>query len=580
MVKKKETDAANVAGAEGKAPRRNKLAREEAAAHSFGDLLEEDEEGRTALHECTQEQLDMHEASQDISRDETMLARGYMSLLQGKRSQNSGDSAHYKVSACIVHGSGALLFEEREIQRITGDFMEAKGADDGEDDEWIEKATDAGGEDPWLPTERDDKPDEVTPKKKKKKRHSFGTGRSQRRSRRPSLGSIGSDKNGIRLGVDAVSVAGTMRTGGTGLPHTMLNTPGKSPGPPRRGREPEEEEEPVDDDFALLDPYSNDGIEDTPFTRGATWREPTEPRSYLKQQESQDYAYLSIILNPHASKANTQSRKLKVPLYQEFMPLYFREMARRKRVLKRLLRKIARDKLKDAGASKDVIDHLLDRDVGDPDFEPLDGVDDDFEKNFGTWSDVEMDEGGDDDLWEGKGGKKFHNRDAQMEGAQLMQLDFRMNQQYLELCRKHVKHYLTRANKYARESTLSKRVADWTERLKPVLRKEQRRVKFNIKKYSRKIISRVDQIGQYDTEARARQGEAAAAPEVNFAHVMNGAPKYEVCRAFLTTLFLTNQGNFDLEMVEEEDGFKSFNLQLLRGDLSKVDFADEQANQA
>jgi len=217
-------------------------------------------------------------------------------------------------------------------------------------------------------------------------------------------------------------------------------------------------------------------------------------------------------------------------------------------------------------------------------FMPFEGVGDDgvtimtvpdkFE--MGQWDDIDLVDDPDEGMWVGKG-KEFHNRDAQIEGAQLMQLDFHMNQEYLKLCRKHVKHYLTRANKYARESTLSKRVADWTERLKPVLRKEQKRPKFNIKKYSKKIITRVDQIGR--PAARPTQSGEEALPEVNFAHVMNGAPKWEVCRAFLTTLFLTNQGNFDIETVEEDDGFKTFNVHLLKGDLSKVDFKDEQANQ-
>merc|ERR1719361_2985224 len=107
-------------------------------------------------------------------------------------------------------------------------------------------------------------------------------------------------------------------------------------------------EEP-DDEWEMLDPYATDGIEERPFARGKTFREPRMPKSYLDEQESAEQAYLSVILDPgRVAGRNSANKKLKAPLYQEFMPLYARELARRKGMIKRQQAQQRRRKMQEA----------------------------------------------------------------------------------------------------------------------------------------------------------------------------------------------------------------------------------------
>ena len=123
---------------------------------------------------------------------------------------------------------------------------------------------------------------------------------------------------------------------------------------------------------------------------------------------------------------------------------------------------------------------------------------------------------------------------------------------------------------HCRETQLSKRVADWTGRLEPILRAQEAAPEFNIHTYSDLVLTQVGSASKMDFERRfSRLGlitdqntdevEAVRLKErrmsvqmdaslVNFEEILDqdSTSSAEVCRVFLACLMLANTGNLDL----------------------------------
>jgi Condensin II complex subunit CAP-H2 or CNDH2, C-term len=122
-----------------------------------------------------------------------------------------------------------------------------------------------------------------------------------------------------------------------------------------------------------------------------------------------------------------------------------------------------------------------------------------------------------------------------------------------------------------RETQLSKRVADWTSRLEPILRAQELAPEYNIHTYSDLVLTQVGSVSEMDLERRFRvlglnSDENTGREEnailntlrtnvrtdravVDFQEIVGdeeGRSSGEVCRVFLACLMLANAGNLDL----------------------------------
>lgn len=104
-----------------------------------------------------------------------------------------------------------------------------------------------------------------------------------------------------------------------------------------------------------------------------------------------------------------------------------------------------------------------------------------------------------------------------------------------------------------RETQLSRRVAEWTQRLEPILQQQEEGAQFDIHAYCETFLEGVDEaIVEHDEEIE--QLEAAGVTpeeeqipgEVSFGEVVAGQSSAEVCRIFLACLQLVNHGSISI----------------------------------
>jgi condensin-2 complex subunit H2 len=106
---------------------------------------------------------------------------------------------------------------------------------------------------------------------------------------------------------------------------------------------------------------------------------------------------------------------------------------------------------------------------------------------------------------------------------------------YEQLCQEHVANYLKSAERYATETQLARRVGEWQQRLTPLLEAEERHRAFDIFSYGEEVI-----------DTLAKRDEAKAGQEIELDQLLRGKERFEVCRLFLATLQLANNGNVDI----------------------------------
>jgi condensin-2 complex subunit H2 len=99
--------------------------------------------------------------------------------------------------------------------------------------------------------------------------------------------------------------------------------------------------------------------------------------------------------------------------------------------------------------------------------------------------------------------------------------------------------------------------------VEPLLENEERRDEFDIVAYAERLLANFDAAdGPRGKKSRGEGGDAGGPRP--FAELANCTDKYEVCRMFLATLQLTNQGNVELSTAGSlETGDLEFNVNLL-----------------
>lgn len=122
-----------------------------------------------------------------------------------------------------------------------------------------------------------------------------------------------------------------------------------------------------------------------------------------------------------------------------------------------------------------------------------------------------------------------------------MKLDLDVsNDEFAALCHAHAQRLHRGAAKFAVETSLNQRVNVWKHKLEPILDEQTDRKPFDIHAYGAGLIERVND-EMNDTEKHI----------VDFRSISSNSPPYEVCRAFLTSLILCNEGKIVFEQVEE-----------------------------
>ncbi|GMF18144.1 unnamed protein product [Phytophthora lilii] len=152
---------------------------------------------------------------------------------------------------------------------------------------------------------------------------------------------------------------------------------------------------------------------------------------------------------------------------------------------------------------------------------------------------------------------------------------------YEEVCRQHLASFMSGTEKYVRETDLSKQVSDWQEKLTPLLKQQDAHPPFDIHHYGREIIVRLEEEQKHssldkhskstkrDKNKRARldtsPDEDDERETVPFETLVDGKSQFEVCRLFLASLQLANNGNVALSHAHTtaEHGQVPFQMQLL-----------------
>ncbi|KAJ6226660.1 condensin-2 complex subunit h2 [Anaeramoeba flamelloides] len=119
---------------------------------------------------------------------------------------------------------------------------------------------------------------------------------------------------------------------------------------------------------------------------------------------------------------------------------------------------------------------------------------------------------------------------------------------YEELCRDWVDSFIKKRCVHLQESELSKRVTKWQEKIDPILDKQFQRPSFNMGKYSSKIIENFTNIDSHHILK-------------DLGEILKEKEKYNICRNFLSTLQLINDGNL---ILENRDGTVGGNVKIIK----------------
>lgn len=156
---------------------------------------------------------------------------------------------------------------------------------------------------------------------------------------------------------------------------------------------------------------------------------------------------------------------------------------------------------------------------------------------------------------------------AQPDGAEVFNIEEgQIIQSYEDLCRKHIENYLSSANAFAIETSLTKRVADWRAKLEPILSRQEEAKPFDIHSYGESVVARF----------RVPDKEQPVSTFGDLVEEEEGTS--EICRLFAATLQLANHGNvqiipeheYDADVEDEDERMHiqgSFSLKLMSSTL-------------
>lgn len=119
---------------------------------------------------------------------------------------------------------------------------------------------------------------------------------------------------------------------------------------------------------------------------------------------------------------------------------------------------------------------------------------------------------------------------------------------YEELCKIHIEKHFIDSQKYILETDLTKRVAEWNEKINPILEEQDKRKMFDIKSYGEELKESIPE---------ERKEEV-----INFDEIVKEKEPFEVCRYFTAMLQLVNSGEIELR-AEKKNETHEISIRLL-----------------
>ncbi|KAL5006676.1 hypothetical protein ScPMuIL_015482 [Solemya velum] len=314
--------------------------------------------------------------------------------------------------------------------------------------------------------------------------------------------------------------------------------------------------------WLLKDPHEQGAMSEKPFKRGLMFKIPAglESNTHRKRKRTATATEKKFVPITEFIKQSFYSysskfpkNALKVPVFAQLDRQYWEEFKRRQSLIKEEKKQLAATLLEEEEgreeedspieAVPDMPDICDDDDENGADDIPL--VDD----NLFSAMEQALD-------------SQYLSRGLKSVGADSVDLEKGpLITSYEELVQHHVDQYLASAQEYAQITELSRRVAEWEEKVIPKLEEEDSHAPFDINVYGSKVINHMNKGNR-----------------VPFRRVAASRPQYEVCRLFLATLMLANTGN--VEVYQKgilDEGIDLFELELLTTRRHFEELAEYQA---
>ena len=177
---------------------------------------------------------------------------------------------------------------------------------------------------------------------------------------------------------------------------------------------------------------------------------------------------------------------------------------------------------------------------------------------------------------------------------------------YEDLARRKLEQLKIEADRYQRESDITRAVEHWSLRLQPLLDEQDQRSTYDVQEYSQDFIGSLDAKGAKGKgkgkgkssgvttfadilAATSANGSANAHARTQGACAPGGSasapdgvvPRHEVCRQFFTALVLAKDENIDIEFDEsccdEEGTVNGFHVKLINDKLRDVTVSEFRA---
>lgn len=116
---------------------------------------------------------------------------------------------------------------------------------------------------------------------------------------------------------------------------------------------------------------------------------------------------------------------------------------------------------------------------------------------------------------------------------------------YEMICKKFIEDFHRGAEAFARESQLSRRVSEWTNKLEPILQAQEEAKPFDIHHCSDNVLEQLSRKTKLLAKNK-KDPEEKKQLAITFEEVTDHQSSAEVCRAFLACLQLANLGNVEI----------------------------------
>jgi condensin-2 complex subunit H2 len=421
-----------------------------------------------------------------VKRSKSLITRSFSATLMVDDNSAKGEPT-YKISSCVLHESGALLFGERD-----GDLL---------DDSVQHLQTHLPFGSPqalMLQASARKGPPSETDKKAKRMSAPLAPMDDMEEEDFPDMGdgdfgpdlTVDQDEDYSSAAADAMFPA------------------------------PEDDDTP--DLWATVEPHEAPATKRKPFRKGKC---ASLPSQHLAQVSSTEL--LSDLVNVIYASEPAQTvlkqplltNSLKTPYYREFSGLFMQQLQERGQKLKaQRVEERTKENKRSALVAVAQHDHEDDEDEEDNGYF-------DFAADLGDNSDEE-------DEWNAVAPPpppKSDTLDAELDSY---------STSYEELCREQVNSHIDKANKYLKETQISRRVEEWRMKLLPSLEAEDNKPVFDIHAYGSTLMEAISE---------APKAGAEAPMIMDFHAAMQDRPRYEVCRFFLATLQLANNHNVTIE---------------------------------